>query len=244
MNSTTYRKQRLFGATAGLAGLLAFAIHMPANGADITFAFTADIHSAFDGNDDEPGLAWSLLRYPTDASRNAYYWLGQHETWTSPPHDGCQVPGSSQLGGVMDLCNQIQLVRKLNALPRNTWPTAASSGQPIAPPRGLLIGGDLTLCGKGHDGSPCGDKTLPAYHGVDGAQLGAFAALFDRDVRNSYTGTFEGRSFLKGLNFAYELPLHYGIYPGLGNHDTSDSSVYDYLMNWGVTPIMRTATVR
>ncbi len=220
-----------FCPTAALVGVLGLALHVPAAATDITFAFTADVHSAFDGYDDSPGLQWSLLKGkpPTDD----YFWLLKNETWTTPRHDGCQIPGSTKIGGMMDLCNQIQLVRKLNALPGNVWPTAASYGQPISPPRGLLIGGDLTLCGIGIGGQKCGDPNV-TYNGIAGAQLGAFAALFDRDVINSYTGTLGQMSFLTGLNFSNDLPLHYAIYPALGNHDTDDNSVLNYLMNWGI----------
>ena len=68
--------------------------------------------------------------------------------------DGCVGSGFNV---TKDLCNQIQQIRKLNALPKNQWlssnftqhghsRTLASSAR-IAEPLGVLIGGDLTDCG-------------------------------------------------------------------------------------------------
>ncbi len=225
-----------------LSALLSTAGRAQQPATDVTFAFTSDIHVSYNGINDAEGIKWDggpALEGITILDETA------SDFTMTRQHDSCTFNGPTyDLSVVMtkDLCNQIQHVRKLNALPLNSWMSTpfvqsqhsrklASSG-PIAPPRGVIIGGDLTDCGGGVDDGNCD------YGGYgtnsNGAQIAAFKALYDRKTPSS-TQPFSTMSFLRGLqNPNADVPLKYDIYPGYGNHDLQFSGAYmqTYLMNW------------
>jgi cytolysin (calcineurin-like family phosphatase) len=134
---------------------------------DATFTMTSDIHVAFNGYDDHQGIDATLAGSPLNSfliyneTLDSSAALGSH-------HDGCvgtvtknsDGSKSSPFGTLKDLCNDIQLVRKLNHVESNTWNsvsftrgyhsyTLAGGGQTIGLPRGLIVSGDLTDCGAG-----------------------------------------------------------------------------------------------
>lgn len=208
---------------------------------DATFAFTADVHVSFNGTNDTEGITWQggalsqnlLIADETAANLS----LTQQQ-------NACTVYGpnaNSSFYMTKDLCNQIQHVRKLNALPLNSWNSAsftqnghsrklASSGK-IADPLGVIIGGDMTDCGGGVNDGNCdsGGYNAPS----NGAQILAFQAAYDRHA--NVQANFNGQNFLRGLqNPDADVPLKWDIYPGYGNHDLQFSGSYmqTYMSNW------------
>lgn len=228
---------------------------------DATFAFTADTHITYNGTDDRYGLV-DIATDSTNPSITLYLALMENETLFSlaapgSAYNGCTVGGTLGSPRYKSLCNQIQLVRKLNALTssyctgggtiyRNAWPSTtwsqngktrrfAGAGQPFTGLKGLIIGGDLTDCA----GGSVGDCT-PKYDGTRHAQTYAFQALFDRNETTSYRSQIASASILRGLtNISADLPLKYALYPGLGNHDLDNFDINDgssklvsYVKSW------------
>ncbi|MDD5035724.1 MAG: hypothetical protein PHE55_13305 [Methylococcaceae bacterium] len=218
---------------------------------DATFAFTADVHVSFNGYDDHQGIFQSngsdylLLFNETLKSIHDGTWVN---------HDRCAEPGSG-FGFVKDLCNQIQLVRKLNHLPNNFWydaafqqrghqTTLASAGRTIGTPQGLIVAGDLTDCGAGSknvqvwDGGLLHSENCTVDYGDNGdpgAQLKIFQQLFDKESGVVYK-TLATIPVIPGLrNPDSDVPLQYPVFPGLGNHDLGfDQSglMMDYIRQW------------
>ncbi len=197
---------------------------------DVTFVFTADTHVSFNGINDVSGIlsdGANPLLAVNENMANAYGTLA---------HNGCIVP--NLFWGTKDLCNQVQLVGKINALPSNNWigtpfeegghTRMLTVGGPIAPPEAVLIGGDLTDCGGGVEDS-CGGE--PYGNVTNGAQLNAFEALFDRSANASLA--LNGMPFLP-MPIIPGYPLNFPMYPGLGNHDLQHPGSYmtDYLRSF------------
>lgn len=204
---------------------------------DATFVFTDDVHVSFNGASDSEGIIW-------EGGPRTQNFLIMNETAGSTANpfsyrDGCVGSGFNV---TKDLCNQIQQIRKLNALPKNQWlssnftqhghsRTLASSGQ-IAEPLGVLIGGDLTDCGGGSNDSGCDNG---GYNGTNLAQYLEFLNLYDKEWPFRPTA-LSSLSFLKGLsNPDSDVPLKYSIYPGLGNHDlgfSNSPTMQSYIDEW------------
>lgn len=197
---------------------------------NVTFVFTADTHVAFNGINDVSGIladGGNPLLVVNENLSNAF---------GTQAHNGCIVP--NLFWGTKDLCNQVQLVGKINALPSNNWigtpfeegghTRRLTIGGPIARPAAVLIGGDLTDCGGGVDGD-CGGE--PYGNVTNGAQLHAFKALFDRSSNASLD--LSGMPFLP-MPIIPGYPLNFPLYPGLGNHDVQHSGSYmtDYLRSF------------
>ncbi|MGC4054118.1 MAG: metallophosphoesterase [Paludibaculum sp.] len=80
----------------------------------------------------------------------------------------------------------------------------------------------------------------PKYDGTRHAQTYAFQALFDRTAGSDYRTRIATASFLRGLRqISDDIPLHYALYPELGNHDLShfdindgSSKLVDYVKSW------------
>ncbi len=222
---------------------------------DATFVFTADVHVAFDSYDDHQGIDDDV--YNQGASKNDLSLIGDETSIAWPNvvehHDGCIGKG---YGFEKDLCNDIQLVRKLNHLTNNTWNGASfndanghatklgSAGQRIAAPRGVVIGGDLTDCGAGSDNVNVGIHSehcdYDYKNGVPGAELTMFEQLFDK-----FSGVklepLNLISVIPGLkNPDSDVPLQWNVYPGLGNHDLGfdqSGKMMDYIRQWTFTQI-------
>lgn len=219
----------------------------PTSPTDVTFVFTADVHVAFNGYDDHQGI----MNSGVDPFN---YVLISDETATSllpgTHSDGCVGGTPPIFNMVKDLCNQIQLVRKLKHLPANAWndssflqsnhPTKLfSGGQPFAAPQGVIIGGDLSDCGAG---SKDINKGLHSEHcnvsygnGEEGAQLTLFEQLFDKDSHVSFA-PLSFLSVIQGMvSPDSDTPLQYPIYPELGNHDLGfhkSGLMEDYIRQW------------
>ena len=217
---------------------------------DATFTFTADVHVAFNGIDDHQGIDDNVINNNGDPNDLL---LIKNETLLSPlqpgtHHDGCL--SNNWFGMEKDLCNQIQLVRKLNHLPTNTWSTISfkqnghptklsSAGRTIGTPLGLIIAGDLTDCGGGSDDVKVGLHSehcdINYGNGVEGAELWTFEQLFDKAAGVKFQ-PLEIIPVIKGLEKPdSDVPLQYPIFPGLGNHDLGyDKSglMMDYIRQW------------
>ena len=229
---------------------------------DATFVFASDIHVAYNGYDDHQGIE-NLISH---CDAHVILLIG-NVVVTSPnqalvlrfPRSICQVATL-----IDDLCNQIQLVRKLNHLPQNTWPTDSftpqngahshtfsSAGQPIVP-RAVLIGGDLTDCGGGLFDAMAGmgrrhpslRRTVTSAMATESKamELTLFKRLFDReDIINSSPNFLRlgNISVIQGLNNPdSDVPLHYPIYPGLGNHDLGfdrSGDMMNYIRQWNTS---------
>ncbi|WP_263354691.1 metallophosphoesterase [Acidicapsa acidisoli] len=226
----------------------------PANATstDATFTFTADVHVSFDGYDDHQGILDDVQNQhgnPLDI------FLIGNETMKSSGspashQDACVGSGFSM---EKDLCNQIQLVRKLNRLPTNEWSAASfqqnnhttylsSAGKTIGTPLGLIIAGDLTDCGGGSDNVIVHDGTwhsencdIDYTNGIPGKELEIFQQLFDRDIIKKYN-PLALYPVIQGLeNPDEDAPLKYWIYPGLGNHDLGydkSGDMMNYVRQW------------
>jgi cytolysin (calcineurin-like family phosphatase) len=213
---------------------------------DSTFVFSADIHVGFDGKDDTHGF-WDFVN--TNNSTGAYNYTPIYITDETAvaglignpypaQQNGCIPPNSINppLPALKDLCNQIQHVRKVNALPANTWPTATflngegmyrtlGSQGLIPQPRGLVIGGDLTDCAGGND------EYCINYNGSNSAQLVAFESLYD--IFQPKYLSFNSMSFLPGLvNPDASTPVQLEIFPGLGNHDIDNPGISNNMFNY------------
>jgi cytolysin (calcineurin-like family phosphatase) len=238
---TPARGQELSGETAKAS----------AQTTDVTFAFTSDVHVSFNGHDDHQGILDmvntgrvpainSLLIGNETMTKAGLGYIAMHS-------DACLGQGFSM---VKDLCNQIQLVRKLNHLPHNRWDsgshtlnghafTMASGGRGIGTPKGLLVGGDLTDCGGGSNDVTVGIHSencdVNYGNGTPGAQLSIFKQLFD--LSQGYTAyPLGGIAVIQGLkNPDDDTPLRFPIYPGLGNHDLGfdqSGQMMEYIRSW------------
>lgn len=229
---------------------------------DVTFAFTADTHISYNGTNDDTALL-GIATDSTSPDLALFMALRQNETMVSlatpyTSYNGCTLSGSWSQPRYKTLCNQIQLVRKLNALTssavapgggttyRNAWPATtwtqngksrrfASAGRSFSSLQGLIVGGDLTDCAGGSIG-----ECDPKYDGARHGQTYAFQALFDRSAGSDYRSKIATASFLRGLRqISDDIPLHYALYPELGNHDLShfdindgSSKLVDYVKSW------------
>jgi cytolysin (calcineurin-like family phosphatase) len=231
----TFNPRPALGALAVLLGLHAANISAPAQqrpDTDVTFVFMADPHVSFNGyNDYEWYYSYYIdvtpLRDPLTIS-----WA-ENMVNKEAGGNGCLAPGQG------DLCNQIQVVRKMEALtnPLNQWP---GTGLPIGPVSGVVVGGDMTDCGGG------GSAPSPNYNGynhcsdynsdLNGAQLAAFIRVFDHGHQLSPPIYFTPMPFLWGLtNPDGSVPLKYDLFPGFGNHDLNfvdSAQVRDYVGQW------------
>ncbi len=215
---------------------------------DSTFVFSADIHVGFNGTDDTHGF-FDFANGASDGSLNASLLYIADETAAGSPingsfsqqQDGCIANGIfPPLPALKDVCNQIQQVRKINALHGNTWPatsfvdgmghnrTLQSQGA-IPTPLGHVIGGDLTDCGGGNSGAAsCINYT---DGGNNTQQLAGFQAIYDKFVPK--TISFNSLPFLRGLSGAdAATPLQIEIFPGLGNHDIDNPGIGGKMHDW------------
>ena len=217
---------------------------------DATFTFTADVHVSYNGGDDHQGIEDDVFNQGGNVNDLQ---LIKNETMLSPQkpsthHDGCL--SGSWFAMEKDLCNQIQLVRKLNHLPSNSWsdisfqqnghPTKlASAGRTIGTPLGLIIAGDLTDCGAGSYDVNVGTHSehcdIDYGKGVEGTELWTFEQLFDKASGVKYE-PLSIIPVIRGLEKPdSDVPLQYPIFPGLGNHDLGyDKSglMMNYIRQW------------
>lgn len=256
------RRTSVAMAAAILGGLLLQPAIIAQQKTDVTFAFTADTHISYNGTNDDTALL-GIATDSTNPNLALFMALRQNETMVSldapyTSYNGCTLNGSWSQPRYKTLCNQVQLVRKLNALTstaaapgggaayRNSWPAHtwcqngkfrrfASAGRPFSSLQGVIVGGDLTDCAGGSIG-----ECSPKYDGARHAQTYAFQALFDRTAGSDYRSKIASASFLRGLRqIGDDIPLHYALYPELGNHDLShfdindgSSKLVDYVKSW------------
>ena len=227
---------------------------------DVTFAFTSDVHVSFDMHDDHQGILDDIsMGYPAMDALLITNETAPGDNNIFGHHDGCSGQDFSL---EKDLCNQIQLVRKLNYLPSNRWSEASflepdghsahmqSEGQLIGDPKGVIIAGDLTECGAGSDDVNVFVGPAPwdwdsehcdtSYkNGVLGEELQMFEQLFDKNAHPN-TVSLDSLPIIQGLNNPdNDVPLHFPIYPHLGNHDLGyqeSDKMRSYVGEWNTSP--------
>ena len=141
---------------------------------DATFAFSTDIHVSFDGLSDVEGIVQTQSpSYPL-----------MNELKPVPGVGLVCVPN------LKDLCNQISLVNKLNAIPFNSWTDTtftqnsairklAGAGISINAPLGVILGGDLTDCAGG-------SLACPLYGGENSPFVEDVLGITSFDCSNAY----------------------------------------------------------